>query len=476
MITQNLCLKTDSYKISHWLQFPEGATESSYYIESRGSKIEGVNHVMSMGSEIMADMLEKGVTKEDVEYARDFYKQHFMGQEIFNYEGFMRIVNEFNGKLPLRIRAVPDGTVIPVKNVQATYEATHPDFEWLAGFFETKALRTTWYTSTVATISFETKKVIKEALDKSSDLSGEDYASCLSTRLHDFGARGVSSGESAAHGGFSHIVNYGGSDTVEAIEFARHITRDNTLMAAFSIPAREHSTTTCYLREGEYEAFMNSVRNFGGGFFAVVIDSYSTKNALKWLTTNKEFIRILTEKGGTCVLRPDSGLPVDMVTMCLNFVAENVGFTRNSKGYKVLDPRFRVIQGDGVDLEEIRRICGWCVNHHKFSMENFLFGMGGGLLQHCDRDWFKYAMKCSAMKVDGEWRDVYKAPETDPSKKSKAGRLDLIINSEGEYETVRLEDSQISHPRSVMVTVFEDGERKVVSSMQEIRERSELNL
>lgn len=476
MPNRNLCLKTDGYKVSHHLQFPVGASDSFYYAESRGSKIDGIDHVIAMGSEINAHLLSEKITAEDVEYAREFYKHYFMGQDIFNYDGFMRIVNEFGGKLPLRIRAVPDGTRIPVKNVQQTFEPTHPDFVWLAGFFETLTLRTTWYTSTVATISFEIKKFLKEMMDLSSDVLSDDYKICLNTRLVDFGARGVSSGESAEHGGFSHLAVFESSDTVEACIFARELTQSPTLIAGYSIPAREHSTTVCYLREGEYDAFMNSVRNFGGGMFAVVIDSYSTKNALEWLTTNKEFLRILTEKGGVCVIRPDSGLPVDMVAMCLDAVANNVGYTRNSKGYKVLDPRFRVIQGDGVDYEEIRRICGWCVRQHKFSIENFNFGMGGGLLQHCDRDWFKYAEKCSSMTVNGVMRDTVKQPETDPSKWSKGGRLDLIINESGDYETVRLEPGQIAHPRSVMVTVYENGERLVVSSMDDYRERIDSNL
>lgn len=239
-------------------------------------------------------------------------------------------------------------------------------------------------------------------------------------------------------------------------------------IAGYSIPAREHSTTTCYLREGEYDAFMNSVENFGGGLFAVVIDSYSTKNALEWLTTNEHFLKVLTEKGGTCVLRPDSGFPVDMVLMCLEAVAKNVGVQYNSKGYKVLDQRFRVIQGDGVDLEEIRRIINWVVDAHRFSMENFAFGMGGGLLQQCNRDTGKWAMKCSAMKVDGVWRDVFKSPETDPTKKSKAGRLDTIC-VDGVIMTAVLNEGQEQHPDSIMKTVFDCGSRKNVLTLSEIR-------
>ena len=438
---------------------------SFYYVESRGGKYD---ETMMAGVAYLTKILEGGVTAQDIDYANEFYKLHF-GQDIFNYEGWMRIVNELGGKLPVRIRAVQEGQVIPVKNVLLTIENTVDGFGWLCGYLETFILRAIWYPTTVATISFRSKVVIAQALLDSSDLELSDYEAVLGFRLHDFGARGVSSGESAAIGGLAHLYNFQGSDTVESIELGRNLF--GCQMAGFSVPAREHSTTTCYLREGEYEAFMNSAREFGGGIFAVVIDSYSTKAALEWLTTNEEFINIITEKGGQCVLRPDSGLPIDMVRLCLDTVAKNVGYTTNTKGFKVLDSRFRVIQGDGVDGEAIERITTWVVYTLKYSQENFNYGMGGGLLQHCDRDTQKFAMKCSAMKVSGAWRDVYKAPETDPTKKSKAGRLDLTAIA-GEYMTVLLQEEAESHPHTIMDTVFEDGERYNVPTLEDIRSQA----
>ncbi len=340
LFNTNLALMVDSYKVTHWEQFPEGMEKSFYYVESRGGFYD---ETMVAGVHYLTAILENGITIEEVEYANEFFKLHF-GEERFNYEGWMYIAKELNGKLPIRIRSANEGCVIPVKNVLLTIENTVDGFGWLCGYLETMILRAIWYPTTVATISFNSRVVLQQALLDSSDLRGIDAEMCLGFRLHDFGARGVSSGESAGVGGITHLYNFLGSDTVEAAELARRLFGED--MAAFSIPAREHSTTTCYLREGEYEAFMNSARKFGGGLFAVVIDSYSTRAALEWLTTNEEFIKIITEKGGTCVLRPDSGSPIDMVKLCLSTVAENVGFEYNTKGYKVLDNRFRVIQGD----------------------------------------------------------------------------------------------------------------------------------
>ena len=461
----NLLLMTDSYKVSHWLQFPEGMERSFYYVESRGGEYD---EIMVAGVHYLTAILKQGVTFADVLEADEFYQAHF-GQEIFHKEGWLDIVTKFGGKLPVTIRAIPEGVVVPVKNAILTIE-TEDGFGWLAGYLETLILRAIWYPTTVATISFESKKAIHEAMELTCDLDSETRKIIEGFRLHDFGARGVSSGESAAIGGLAHLYNFKGSDTVEGIKLARTLFSED--MAGYSIPAREHSTTTCYLREGEYEAFMNSVENFGGGLFAVVIDSYSTRKALDWLTTNERFLEALTEKGGTCVLRPDSGLPIDMVMLCLDFVWNKVGGSVNQKGYKVLDPRFRVIQGDGVDGDAIKRIISWCILGKKYSMENLAFGMGGGLLQHCDRDTQRFAMKCSAMKVNGEWRDVYKSPETDPSKKSKAGRLDTITDDEGNIKTVVIDDNP-DYSRSIMKTFFYNGMRMNLQTLDDIRKISD---
>jgi nicotinamide phosphoribosyltransferase len=466
LLNKNLILAVDSYKLTHWMQFPKGLDKSFYYIEARPHGL--YKELMIAGQHYLTKILEKGVTIQDVLEARDFSFKHFQS-DVFNYKGWMDIATRLGGKLPITVRAVPEGMLVPEGHAILTVE-THEGFGWLAGHLETFLLRAIWFPTTVATVSFSCKKILAQAMKDTSDLSGMAAYMCEQTRLHDFGPRGVSSAESSAIGGLAHLYNYLGSDNLEAIVLARTLFSEG--MAGISIPAREHSTTTCYLRDGETEAFMNSVRNFGGGTFAVVIDSYSTDNALKWLTTNKEFLKMLTEKGGTCVLRPDSGSPVDMVMRCLRAVADNVGFAINSKGYKVLDKRFRVIQGDGVTGEEIKSIVQWAMYENKFSMENLTFGMGGGLLQHFDRDTQRFAMKCSAMRINGEWIEVFKAPETDPSKTSKGGRLDLICDEDEEFHTVVLQDEETHLDNSVLKVIFDGGERLNLQSFCEIRTSS----
>lgn len=470
LLNDNLALATDGYKVTHWLQFPKGTNRSFYYLEARGGKYEAT---MVAGCKYLAHLLSQGITAKQVEDARAFYKIYFGGKDLFNYEGWMRIVNEFGGKLPVRVRCVEEGMVVPIKNVLVTIESTEDGFGWLCGYLETLILRAVWYSTTVATISFETKKSIKHFFDKTTDLTGVEKEAAYRRCLVDFGSRGVSSGESTALGGMAHQYNFTATDNVESAVFSLKMFGE---IGGFTIPAREHSTTTCYLNEDD--AFMNSVEEFGEGDFAMVMDSYDYEDALKRVTCDGEFRKMLTEKGGVCILRPDSGCPIDVVMTALQMVARNVGYTRNSKGYKILDKRFRVIQGDGVDGDEVYRILSW-MESKKFAAENVSFGMGGGLLQRLDRDTQRFAMKCSAMEVDHIWREVFKAPKTDMSKASKKGFLDLLLDENGEYYTSITMDYQeyvANQFESQMTTLFENGETLYNPSLDEVQYNAELTL
>ena len=455
---------TDSYKFSHWEQFPKGLDFTEYYVESRGGEYD---HTMLAGVDYVCHLLSQGVKAEHVELARSFVKEHF-GRDLFNYEGWMKIATELNGKLPLEIRSAKEGTVIPTKNVLLTIRNTVKGFGWLPGHFEPLILRGIWYPTTVATRSFFVKSIIKHYLDITSDK--ETSKALLPSRLHDFSPRGITSSESSAIGGSANLYNFKGTDNFEALVFLKEMYGGD--IAGFSIPAREHSTTTIYGRELEDEAFLNSIKNFGKGFYAVVIDSYDDVDAVERLTTGKLRDAVL-EAGGTIVLRPDSGVPVEIVMKVLRIVEKNIGITYNSKGYKVLDPSYRIIQGDGVNPLEIGRILNW-MEGNKFSAENIAFGMGGGLLQQLDRDTNRFAMKCSAAIVNGEYRGVSKSPKSDSSKKSKEGFLDLCFDEEFGFTTVSSTDMNAVNENSVFVKYFKDGEILYKNKLEEIRERSDL--
>lgn len=455
----NLILNTDSYKASHWVQYPKGTEKVYAYVESRGGKFDkSVFFGLQMW---LKKYLTKPITVDDVIEAQEFWAAH---GEPFNADGWLHIINQHGGYMPVTIRAVPEGAVVGEHNVLATIENTDPKAWWLPSYLETQMLRALWYPTTVATVSWHCKQIIANAIAKSSD-----DASQLPFKLHDFGARGVSSHESAEIGGLAHLVNFMGTDTMEAVVAARRYY--NEQMAGFSIPAAEHSTITSWTRDGEVDAYRNMLHYFAGKgkMVAIVSDSYDIYNATQniWGDTLKKEV---LKSGATVVIRPDSGDPLTVPVEIVGSLAKTFGFSVNKKGYKILHPSVRVIQGDGINIDSLPKIIDNLLNAG-YAIDNLAFGMGGGLLQHCNRDTLKFAMKTSSVKVDGEWRDVYKDPVGDHGKMSKRGRLALTVQN-GEWKTV--EKKTVTGFDDHLETVFVNGELKRDMTLGDIRLNSSL--
>jgi nicotinamide phosphoribosyltransferase len=465
----NLLLNTDSYKASHWLQYPPNTDATFFYVESRGGLYD---RTVFFGLQaILKEYLAKPITHADIDEARDLFAAH---GEPFNESGWRYIVDTHGGLLPLRIRAVPEGTVVPTHNALVTIESTDPKAYWVPSYIETLLLRL-WYPVTVATISWHAKQTIRQFLERTSD----DPAGQLPFKLHDFGARGVSSAESAALGGAAHLVNFMGTDTVSGLLAARAYYHEP--VAGFSIPAAEHSTITSWGREHEVDAYRNMLKQFAkpGAIVAVVSDSYDIFHAIRehWGKTLKDEV---IKSGATVVVRPDSGDPVAVVHQCIELLDEAFGHTVNGKGYKVLN-HVRVIQGDGINPNSIRAILER-VTSAGYATDNIAFGMGGALLQQLNRDTQKFALKCSAARVDGKWIDVYKEPVTDKGKMSKRGRMTLLQHREyGTFKTVPVPPEAGSLAEVVkplgyddaLVTVFEDGRLIVDHSFKDVRARAD---
>lgn len=408
---QSIILNTDSYKASMFVQYPENTTGVFSYVESRGGKYKDL--VFFGLQAFLKEYLSQPITQEDIDLADELWTAH---GEPFNREGWEYILDAHNGYLPLRIRAVREGTIVPAREAMLTIENTDPKCFWLTTYVETALLRAIWYPVTVATNSREIKKVIAKYLDKTGDITG------LAFKLHDFGARGASSNESAMIGGMAHLVNFMGTDTIAAVVGASRYY--NEPLAGFSIPAAEHSTITSWGREGEVDAFRNMLNQFGqkGALLAVVSDSYDVYNAAENLW-GEELRQEVIDSGATVVVRPDSGDPVEVVSLVTQILDQKFGSTVNEKGYKVLN-NVRVIQGDGINIDSITAILEE-LTKQGYSADNIAFGMGGALLQAPQRDDQKFAMKASSACVNGEWIDVFKDPITDAGKTSKKGRLAL---------------------------------------------------
>jgi len=455
----NLILDTDSYKASHEGMYPPGMDSMFSYLESRGGLYK---HTVFFGLQyLLREYLSTPITPADVIEAEMFFKDH---GEPFNAGPWNKCIEKFGGYLPIIIRAVEEGTVVPTHNILMSVESSgkDPEVASIVSYMETMLMRM-WYPITVATTSYECKRVIMRHLKKTSD----DPKAEIGFKLHDFGGRGVSSRESAGIGGAAHLANFMGSDTVEGIRLANLVYHSQ--MSGFSIPATEHSTITSWGRDKEDEAYANLVKRFckPGALVACVSDSYDLYRVVEQVWGG-DIGRMVESSGATLVIRPDSGDPASVVCNVLDLMKRKVGMSMNSKGYYVLPKHFRIIQGDGVNPVSIDEILTK-MELSGYSGTNIAFGMGGALLQKVDRDTQKFAYKCSSCTVNGVKRDVFKDPVTDHGKMSKRGELDLIENERGDFQTVTR--TSLTDDKSLLKVVYKPGLIVLNQDLQSIRGR-----
>lgn len=468
MKNRNIALTTDSYKVPQFKQYPPNTTNVFSYFESRQEDVDitffGLQYIIK---EYLTGTV---ITPEDVEEANEFIKQHIGLDNGFNYTGWMTIATELDGKLPLEIKAVPEGTTVSGRNVLFTVENTDPRFYWLTNYMET-LLCQVWYPTTVATNS---RRIRETLVEFNAETSDNDPNETANFQCHDFGFRGVSSVETAGLGGAAHLLWFMGTDTIEAIRtLQQYYTTDN--MLAWNIPASEHSTMTSWGRENEAAAMENMLDKFPTGMVSVVSDSYDIMNAVNNIWGDELKEKVLN-RDGRVVVRPDSGDPVVSTKKIVQALWDKFGGEVNEKGYKVLHPNIRMIQGDGIDLQTVREIL-WTFKRNGFSSENIVFGSGGGLLQKFNRDTFKFAFKCSSIKIEGVERDVRKSPlewneneeYVQSNKFSKKGRLQLDFRN-GNYETIDENETGVINPQ--LRTVFKNGELIVDESTEDVRART----
>lgn len=471
MIRNNFILLADAYKYSHHKLYYPGTTKVYSYMESRGGKFD--NTVFYGLQYFIKEYLNgPAFTQEDLDEAAEYLPKIFGRTDVFDKSKFQYILDTYGGKLPVKIKAVPEGTAVDSKNVLMTIENTDPNCFWLTNFLETLLMQI-WYPSTVATISREVKKTVTQYFEETATPGAEtglDYV------LNDFGFRGVSSVESAGLGGSAHLINFNGSDNLMAGAFAQDYYNTKEVYG-LSIPATEHSICTLLGKEGELDVFKHLLKTFPTGLVACVSDSYNIFKACDeyWGETLKTEI---LDREGTLVIRPDSGDPITTLLALFEILFDKFGFETNDKGYKVLPPQVRVIQGDGVNYDAIKDMYQ-ALKEKSISAENLVLGMGGALLQKLDRDTQQYAIKCSYATLNGKDVKVQKSPTemdkdgniTESFKKSKGGRLKLIKTEKG-YETIQ--ENERPELKNELVTIFENGELVNEWTFEQVKENAKV--
>ena len=462
MIENNICLLTDSYKVTHHYFYPEGTQKIYSYLESRvGAEF---NKTIFYGLQYIIKKYLEGqvVTQEKIDEADSIISTH-IGEEIFNRDGWQYILDEHGGKLPIEIRAVSEGTPVDVSNVLMTVENTDDRSFWLPNYLESLLLQV-WYPSTVATLSAEVRKLANFYLEVTG--SSKDN---LDFMLHDFGYRGATSTESSRLSGSAHLLSFSGTDTIPALSIPGNYYNDPDIYG-FSVQATEHSVMTSLGPEGEFKQILNVIDSAKEGILSIVIDSYNYRNLLieagkSGSQLNDAILSFLDGENNKIVFRPDSGEPVSTTIDCLNLLSEGFGCHMTDEGYKVFDLNIGLLWGDGLNYQKIRDIL-FAMKSHGWAAENIIFGMGGGLHTAVTRDTQRNAFKCSAQLRDGVWHDIFKNP-LDSSKKSKTGRFKLV-KEDNKFKTVSLDDDGEDYLR----TVFKNGELLIDDKFGDVKSRA----
>ncbi len=471
----NPLLCTDVYKMGHMEQYVPGCTKVYSYLQARSNRT--FDKTVLFGAQYFAkEYLTQPITNDHVtEFLR--IRKAILGTDASDdvKEKLARLANL--GFWPLEIKAVPEGTVIPTKNVLLTMTNTDPDFFWTVGFIESMLLKI-WYPITVATTSFQYKVIVNRYFEKTVDPGLFHLKPFM---VHDFGYRGDSSEESSKLSGMAHLTSFTGSDTVPAFQAAvdYYNVKPEATDLMVSVPASEHSVMCSFGKDGELDAYRHMLKLYPTGICSIVSDTYDIYNVLTvFAKTLKDDI---LKRDGVTVFRPDSGNQEYVICGdptkdqnspegkgCLRLLDEMFGSTRNSKGFKQLNPKVGLIYGDGLYLQKYEKILERMMEMG-YASSNLVIGVGG-ILRYHSRDTLGFAIKATKVEVNGVPRSIMKDPVTDKGKKSHTGYLRLDRSVSGEYVTTD-NVTQEEEKGGVLVPIFRDGKLLVDDSLTTIRER-----
>lgn len=479
----NVILNADSYKVGHPSMVKKGVQSMVSVITGRKPS-KYTNRLTFIGTQYtIKKYINIKITKEDVDEAELEISEQ---GGRFDRKPWDNIVNHHNGKLPIKIRALPEGTVVPVGVPLVSVEAVSEEFAFLASYVETCLQRGIWFPTTVATNARAIKEVLQDTMQRHAGHRNVNY------HLHNFGDRSAHVYESAIVAAMAHAVYFDGSDCLSA---NRNIKKYYNTKKPYlsSVDASEHSVSCSNSDADKRDDFNMAVKmvrhwedqvddfftnNVGTPITSVVIDTYDAKRfAREFIGTRLKdtIVEIGTTKGGRLVLRPDSGNPVTMPIEILEILLEKFGYTVNEFGYKVLPSYIGVLQGDGINQDSIMEIIA-LLDEKKISLANIVFGMGSKLVDpEGGRDLFSFAMKAVAQQeADGLWKDLFKDPITDVGKRSLRGRVTTYkCKVTGKIFAERVELQEVNKQLiDMMVTVYDCGDISKFIDFDEVRENA----
>lgn len=486
-------LLCDFYKVSHKEQYPQG-TEVIYSTWTPRS-----NKYFPQADKVVTFGIQGFIKKYLINYFNENFFNRPKEDVIAEYKRVLKFtlgvenpdsshIEELHdlGYLPVKIKALKEGSLAPVRVPMMTIENTNPKFFWITNYLETLMSNEIWQPMTSATIAFQYRKVLEEYAEKTvGDTQGVEFQG------HDFSMRGMSSLDSSKTSGAGHLLSFVGTDTIPAIMYHEEFYNANIEeeLIGTSIPATEHSVM-CANGQNEYEVFKKFItETYPNGFVSIVADTWDFWNVID--TVVRDLKQDILNRDGKAVIRPDSGDPVKII--CGDPEAEEelvrkglieslwniFGGTVTKRGYKLLDSHIGAIYGDSITLERAKEIVKR-LEKKGFASTNIVFGIGSYTYQMNTRDTFGFAMKATYAVVNGEERLIYKDPKTDDGmKKSQKGRVVVLSDAVGDIsfeDNLNKQQWDDLQNQDELENVFVDGKLLRDESLKEIRERLLSNL
>ena len=476
----NPLLLTDGYKTGHHIQYPDNTNLVYSNLTARSNKYAPNNT-----SEVLSFAQEMTIKEIHLLFKNNFFsrpKEEVCGEmkrELSMYLNYDYDVTHFEelhdlGYLPIKVKALDEGELVPIKVPLMTIYNTHPKFYWITNYLETIISNLIWKPMVSATTAFQYRKLLTEWMKKT-DIDNDEF---INWQGHDFSMRGLDGIYPTISSGLGHSLSFTGSDSLPVIYGARKYYNEDGFVIG-SVNATEHSVMCAGGRESEIETFRRLINIYQLGILSIVSDTWDLWKVLTdYVVELKEEI---LARDGKLVIRPDSGNPVDII--CGDPSAETehqrkgvvellwdvFGGTTNEQGYKVLNPKIGAIYGDSITLKRAEDICKR-LEEKGFASTNVVLGIGSFTYQYNTRDTFGFAMKATYVEVEGEGREIYKDPITDSGIKKSARGLLKVVKSDGEYKLID-RVSWDEEKTGELKTIYENGQFKRETKFSKIRER-----
>jgi nicotinamide phosphoribosyltransferase len=475
-------LMKDFYKADHRRQYPEGTEYVYSNLTARYSRLPGIDYVVVFGIQyFIKEYLQRRFTEDFFKQKKDTvlkqYQRRMNTSLGPNQIGVNHIAALHDlGYLPIRIKALPEGTRCPIRTPMLTIINTDPKFFWITNFLETLLSNVLWHPMTSATIAHEYRRILDRYSIETSDMP--EFAQWQG---HDFSMRGQTSFESAMVSSAAHLTSFTGTDTIPAIDWLEQFYNADSEkeMIGGSVPATEHSVMCMGGQDDEqktYERLITEV--YPDGIVSIVSDTWDYWNVLD--STIRKLAPQIKKRNGKIVIRPDSGDPEKIICGdpsapvgspawkgTAELLWEIFEGTINSKGFRQLDPHIGMIYGDSITLPRCVAICENLKNKG-FSSTNMVFGIGSYTYQYVTRDTFGFAMKATWGQINGSPTILFKSPKTDVGIKYSARGL-LRVNED-------LTLSEQVNPQEecsggLLETVFLNGNLIKEQTLAQIRKR-----